>query len=348
MIPESTKKAIKQKLYKTYLELIPLPPSSEIQGFGKSLLELVIAMFNEQNQKEHLVSLGYYAEDIKTCIVRYRVKGTDIDVVFPNLLTYEFLSDLMVYANQKCGITSVLLFSKYMRNIELAYGDADSAQFYNWLFHKSFIEPEYDGRQYYNLAAAGSVFLMFHELVHTDTELKARYAEILFEPADIQELMKGQENELIEEAICDFTSIAIIANYNLEKYFSCSKEEILKVSMLSLFLPSIYDLFLTFRKRFTCKDAEPKVKPIDILKSRFLLMSAIMKKAKLSGLFFEQYDIKAAMDFAGNTIEHFLWSLGELLQSDLLSEIDSFNLLTDEEKEEYSLARPERPWFLFA
>lgn len=338
---------IDRKLSITYSNNEPILPSVFIQEFGKKLLDLTYVIFNKHNQNEYHVSLGYYVKDIKTCIRKYQVAGNMLEIVFSNLLTYELLADIILYSEQADREAFKYFFCKYMRLIEVASHDIEASQFFNWLYQQCSNGCEHDNRQYYNLAGAGSVFLMFHELIHTDTTLRDEYARILFSPADIQELLNGQDSELEEEAICDFTSLALIANYNLEKHFSCTKEEFLKTSMLSLFLPSIYDLFISIEMNCSVCAAEPKAEPIAVLNSRLLILSALIKKAKLSGLFFEQYDLKAAMDYVGNTIEQFLWSIGTLLQSGFLTEYNSFNLLTDDEKRQYRIAQPENPWFLF-
>lgn len=339
-------------LKKQYSFIASMKPDARSASIGEQFSTLAKSAVNMGSEHEIYVSMGYNSTDISVSLKRLR-QYPDLDILFMNLMGIEFTADFLMFARNRDEDHLKYLFSKYMRNVELANGNIDTAGMYNWMFSR------YDGRndfsylKYLALASVAEIFVLLHEWTHAQKDFKTIIIDLLKSPPT-NKLLINDDDKYIEEIACDYSSLSLITEFNLvEKPFQCSKNELVEVALLRIFTIELYPLFsklLMTRKGSWNQCSEDILANImGLLQKRFKDLNAVIKISKNSNMFFpKELDIMGAIDSVGGIINDYILQLGNFLENMLPYEIDCYESLPLEEKQRYMRnVNKEEIWSIF-
>ncbi len=324
---------IDQLIYSNYRTM---EPSEELKQAAEYLMKEAKGYLNVDSDKERLVSIAYFADDIVPRLCKV-FQGQE-KVLFFNLLAIEFLADMLVFREYKDIESFEYVISKYLRIQEDDEENVGFAHFFNWVFSQYKENHRYDNTRHMSKAMAGSAFLLMHEWTHTQTDMIEKVMPLLDSTEEVKQCYtddQGKENLRIKtEICCDFNALELCAGSKLERLFGLSRQEFLGVSIIASFIPALYkELKKAFWVNSTHK--EELTKEIqDSLLSRVFAICILVRKAELStNMFFEDQDIQTAMNEC-TLLSEWLRMHSKYLDEHFMKRVDSYNALPTEVQEQ--------------
>lgn len=347
MIDDMVISKVKKKVEIIQGELIPLSPSDELITIGNELINVANELINTDADTRTFVSIGYHVIDIAPHTCTIRANGNH-QVLFFNLLFSELLSDLIMFQTYRSKEACIYILSKYSRFMVMD-DDHSTALFYNWLYHQYTNVLDSDYRDHFPKAIIGSIFILFHEWLHNNSDLRNSTKKLMNSSKDLRQACPELNDSLFDELSCDFTALVLCNQSNFETIFKCNKTEMLSVSMLALYVKGIYDFLFNIRLNASSpSNRDPADYILEALNTRFKAIASAIKISINGNYFFDECDLNTVMNSANETISCFLKESGRFYEENLYSLADKYNSTAVEEWNSFLRSLPSSPWMLFA
>ena len=169
-----------------YSEYRQMQPPETLKPSAEYLMKLAKGYINMGDDGERLVSVAYYADDIVPRLSKLRVCKENVKVLSLNLMTMEFLADMLVFREYRDIGSFEYVIGKYLR---LQQDDKDNVgfvRFFSWLYSQYKDQPRYDYTKHLARAVAGCAFLVMHEWSHTQEDLIGNIMPLLDSTEEIK------------------------------------------------------------------------------------------------------------------------------------------------------------------
>lgn len=337
---------LEKKLKVLYTQYRSVEPPAQLIEFASAVTKTIGPVFQKKYGKDFHISMGYYYSDIKADI-GYLNSCSSRNTLFYNLYLTEFITDLLFYLNHKDTLSFHYWYGKQMRHFELQNGNGEAAAFYNRLYSNA--EKQINVKSEYLANAMWiSVNVIFHELAHSEAEFIELMREGINDIKAHTDLSDFTKEEEIEIA-CDCIASMIMTSIKNKGLCTLSNDAVLGISTSVVLLLDLYRSFseFTINKINGSSFAIKKIKEINnTLNKRTTGLMVLIAFLQKIGVLTQKSD--------WNVVIHYLEETGGLLDriqrfltDELAREIEDFNSLSEEERNEYRMVKSTKTWFYY-
>ena len=364
MMNENNINAFYSKISREYEAFDSLQIGDKIVELGDILAGLGKQLINQNSTEEMHIVLTYYSNNIDIEIDRFRIrrdgKWYPAHFLRLNILTIEFLSDLLLLKKYPDKDHCIYLFSKYRRNVENAAGHLDHAAYYNKIYAHFQYRPTFEWWQNVPLASNGMYFLLFHEWAHTQKQLVSETVELFqkfqevipswnsFFDASIldQDKVKGE----LEEIACDFIALSILDRSLKESESSINP---VSVALYALTCIPLYSVILSFYHTQDYQNFDEMFsnfdKSLDDLldrrfQERFRNLATVLAVTQYGRNFFAGVDMERIGKDILDIISCFFKNIAAFWEDELIPGFNTFSSLDIEERKKYYLNKADSPF----
>lgn len=308
--------------------LYPLEPSEFCKEMGGKLCKLASQIINIDCEDRNYVVMSYYCAKLGIYLGQVS-ELRNSKIAYINALTVEFLADFLMFTDTPDSENFSHLFSKYMKNLELANHNQAAAKMCGEIYSRFTGKSEFNVSAHYAQASVGILFIILHEWSHLKSELIENAIQ-LFHQEPTANLLSGLSEEMLVELACDFSSLNMLKFMNISKAFGISKmSKILEVVLTEVVLGDVYELLhgVLINKINESQTDLSRImaKMQSTLTDRLNGLLIITKVAINSGFFFSKEDLMQAFEHVSKGVMQYIESMGNYLMDELAKEIEAYN-----------------------
>lgn len=340
--------ATRRKLELIFAGQAPLEPDERLKAIAGELAAPAKQVVNaSRTGGENYVAIGCCCSSLAASLGRITSLPGSM-VMFINMLAIDFAGDFLAFVREPGPGRFEYLFSKYMRHLELASGNATAALMYEEILSRR--RREYSGGAHIHLAASSYAFVMLHEMAHTQPELIESFSELFHEKL-ISRYFAGQSKAELVESACDFMALISFSQLaGIEKMKPDLAAELYEAAIFQLLLPALYSfmpsLLIDEINRHGSGTKAFSDALMDAVAKRMGNLSIVALTARLNGNLPDSFDLAGLTEKVQRGISEYLSCMAQFLGSRLISEVEDFNLRHREEPN--PVPPPRGPaWFVF-
>lgn len=337
---------IDRKLRIIYSNCNPMNPSKEMAEFGVALAKSALTTFHLLCGQDSHVAMGYYNSDMKTEI-GYLGLDSSSKVLFFNVYVMEYIVDYLIFLKRKDDVSFRYFYAKYMRHIELNSGNDDAASMYNWIFTNAERQIGKPSVEEYEKAAALSLFLIFHELVHQKESWIKPFIDDLEDNKEMLELPELSQEEKIEIG-CDTIALTLFDYLGLYERFGIGREEMVSVSSDMILLTGFYRSLSGFTIEMLNGSDDTHADLLKVVSEQERRTSVVLKMIRgvQKGNSFVDCDLHKVIQIS-MALPELMEHLVRFITYGINDLANEFRKLPDEERKRFLLFKNTKTWYYY-